>query len=86
MRAKFGRDSKKVSFKFIIGFFKLTTGFIYITKKFSMTFGKCNIICRYIFVDCKIDGKHCQSRRESAAFWAPKYKFMNQMAPNYVGS
>ena len=36
--------------------------------KFSITFGKYNI-CRYILVDCKIDGKHlCLPRRASAAF------------------
>ena len=36
--------------------------------EFSMTFGKCNI-CRYIFVDCKIHGKHLSlSPRAPAAF------------------
>ena len=48
-------------------FYIFNIGILFLNSQLLLVF-KCNI-CRYILVDCKIDGKHlCLSRRASAAF------------------
>ena len=44
------------------------------------------IFCRYIFVDCKIDGgkQLCLSRRASGAFRLLNITVYEPMAPNYL--